>query len=137
MMKKLLFIIVLFYSNIIFSADTKLPTFGFRAYLVCENISNKNELIANRYYLLESDKINLLKTWVTNFDINFTNEFKHFENDPKGVRKITQENEHHIYFEGGIELDKIMGILSFKTQDESSLILKCKNIKKDSFFLTN
>ena len=87
MMKKLLFIIVLFYSNIIFSADTKLPTFGFSAYLVCENISHKDELIANRYYLLESDKITLLKSWVNSFIADKANGFRHFDNEQKAVKK--------------------------------------------------
>ena len=134
MKKVLLILIIFFYSKFSFSADTKLPTFGFSAYLVCENISHKDELIANRYYLLESDKITLLKSWVNSFIADQANGFRHFDNEQKAVKKIIKENEHHIFFDK-VELDKIKGILSMKTEDEKDLFFKCKIINKDAFFL--
>ena len=137
MMKKLFFIIVLFYSNLTFSADTKLPSsFGFQAYLVCENISSKDEGKVNRYYILDADKIMLLKTWVNSFKINNKEGFRHFNNEPKAIRKIIDENEHHIFFEKA-ELDKIKGIFSIKTKNGDHLNFKCTIINKDSFFLSN
>tara|TARA_Y100001970_G_scaffold163063_1_gene199333 strand:- start:26 stop:403 length:378 start_codon:yes stop_codon:yes gene_type:complete len=123
-MKKLLFILIFFYSTNAIA----------QVFLACENITYQDDLIANRYYLLESDKLTTLKAWVYSFKTGEEKGFRHFDNEQKSVRKIIKENEHHIFFDK-VELDKIKGILSMKTEDGKELIFRCKIYNKDKFFL--
>lgn len=124
-MRKLFFIIILFFSTSVFAVDL----------LVCDNIKDRNEILIKNYYLLGSESISLIKNWRVLLDYEDEDPSFSFPEKQK-YSSIISENEHHIVFSDNMQLDKVTGILVIKAKGfKDHLSLQCKKYNQDEFFL--
>ena len=133
-MRKLLFIIVLFFSTSVLSvSEQKVDIFQLKGkFLFCETDKTKNEYYAAKYFFLTPSALILFKS-ISSRKPGGTPLF--YNNDEfKSYKKIS-ENEHHIFFEDDYEIDKIKGILSLSRF--FNIPWQCEIIQKDEWFLPN
>ena len=120
-----LFILVFTFSNGL-SAKT---------YLVCDNITEKKQILGKIYIYLEDNEITLFKIWSDN-PINNNSGFRIFPEGDRIVDKIISQTDDHIYFENNKQLDKINGIFTINMNERNIIYsYQCKNYEKKDWVL--
>ena len=127
---KLYLIIILFIILFIFS-----NSLAAKDYLICDNITEKKQILGKIYIYLENDELTLFKIWTDN-PRNNQSGFRVFAEGERIIDKVISETDDHIYFENNKQLDKIGGIFTVNMADKNIIYsYECQNFEKKDWVL--